>query len=100
MKYINPTPKPSGAYYEPQSTRAEELIPFPDEFLDAFYSAGGFVKLSISRGVVSDVVPDVEAWEAWKAANPEPEPGPEPSGDYVTYGELAEAIREGVNSVE
>ena len=28
-----------------------------------------------------------------------PEPEPEPSGgDYVTYGELAEAIREGVNS--
>lgn len=35
------------------------------------------------------------------APEPEPpEPGPEPSGDYVTYGELAEAIREGVNSVE
>lgn len=29
-----------------------------------------------------------------------PEPGPEPSGDYVKYGELAEAIREGVNSIE
>lgn len=96
MKYINPIPKPSGAYHEPQSTRAEGLIPFPDEFLYAFYSAGGFVTLSLTRGVVSAVAPDVEAWEAWKAANPESEP----SGDYATYGELAEAIREGVNSIE
>lgn len=30
---------------------------------------------------------------------PEPEPEPEPSGgDYVTYDELAKAIKEGVNS--
>lgn len=30
---------------------------------------------------------------------PEPEPEPEPSGgDYVTYDELATAIKEGVNS--
>ena len=102
MKYINLEQKPSGAYYEPQSTYAAGLVPFPDEFLDAFYSAGGFVTLSLSRGVVSGVEPDVEAWEAWQAENPEPEPEPglEPSGDYVQYGELAEAIREGVNSVE
>lgn len=35
---------------------------------------------------------------------PEPEPGPEPEPvpvpEYVTYGELATAIREGVNSVD
>lgn len=30
-------------------------------------------------------------------APPEP-PEPEPQGEYVTYDELAEAIREGVNS--
>lgn len=27
-----------------------------------------------------------------------PEPEPQPQGEYVTYNELAEAIREGVNS--
>ena len=31
---------------------------------------------------------------------PEPEPEPEPAPEYVTYEELAAAIREGVNSVE
>lgn len=104
MKYINPTPKPSGAYYEPQSTYAEGLVSFPEEFLEAYYSAGGFIKMQATRGVASSVVPDPEAWEAWKAENPEPEPeqtpGSEPSGDYATYGELADAIREGVNSIE
>lgn len=29
---------------------------------------------------------------------PKPEPQPQPQGEYVTYDELAEAIREGVNS--
>lgn len=31
---------------------------------------------------------------------PEPQPEPEPPPTYVTYEELARAIREGVNSVE
>lgn len=30
---------------------------------------------------------------------PEPEPEPEPAPEYVTYEELAAAIREGVNAV-
>ena len=45
---------------------------------------------------------EIADWEAEHPA-PEPKPGlepdPEPSGDYVTYGELAAAIREGVNAV-
>lgn len=103
MQYINPTPAPSGAMYVPQSAPAPGLIPFPDEFMEAYYRVGGFIEITITRGVVTAVEEDAEAWEAWKEANPEPEPGPgtgtEPSGDYVKYGELAEAIREGVNSV-
>lgn len=46
---------------------------------------------------------EIAAWEAEHPApevpEPEPEPAPEPSGDYVTYAELAQAIREGVNAV-
>lgn len=33
------------------------------------------------------------------AAEPEPGPEPEPAPEYVTYDELAQAIREGVNAV-
>lgn len=102
MLYISPEKKPSGAYHEPQSTKADGLVLFPEGFLTAYYSAGGFGEMTVTRGVVSAFLPDTEAWEAWKAENPEPEPtpGPEPSGDYVEYGELANAIREGVNSIE
>ena len=46
---------------------------------------------------------EIAAWEAEHPApelpEPEPEPAPEPSEDYVTYAELAQAIREGVNAV-
>lgn len=102
MQYISPTPTPSGAYSAPQSTYAEGMIAIPEEYLADFTAVGGFVTLQVVRGVVSGLTQNTEAWEAWKAEHPDPgpDPGPEPSGDYVTYGELAEAIREGVNSVE
>lgn len=42
---------------------------------------------------------DEERKQQWEEEQNEPEPEPEPSGsDYVTYGELANAIKEGVNS--
>ena len=72
-----------------------------------YYAYNGFVTLTVEQvdGVdtVTKYEPNVEAWEAWKATLPPdpPEPEPEPGDDdYVTYSELAAAIREGVNSVE
>lgn len=49
---------------------------------------------------------DEEKKKSWENSQVEPEPEPEepnpdttqPSGDYVTYEELANAIKEGVNS--
>lgn len=42
---------------------------------------------------------DEEKKKEWEEEQSKPEPEPEPSGsDYVTYDELAKAIREGVNS--
>lgn len=43
---------------------------------------------------------DEEKKKQWEEEQnkPEPEPEPEPTGDYVTYDELANAIKEGVNS--
>ena len=43
---------------------------------------------------------DEEKKKQWEDEQnqPEPEPEPEPTGDYVTYEELANAIKEGVNS--
>lgn len=41
---------------------------------------------------------DKEKKKEWEDSQVEPEPEPEPTGDYVTYDELAKAIKEGVNS--
>ena len=41
---------------------------------------------------------DEEKKKQWEKEQNEPEPEPEPTSDYVTYDELAEAIKEGVNS--
>lgn len=44
-------------------------------------------------------VPGYEGARIGDVYAPPPEPEPEPEPEYVTYEELAEAIREGVNAV-
>ena len=41
---------------------------------------------------------DEEKKKQWEEEQNEPEPEPEPTSDYVTYEELANAIKEGVNT--
>ena len=103
MKIIAKTPAENGAY--PSLQDWSGLVPpegyykWPDGLGTAdFYQYNGFVTLSVVRGIVMDYEPNSEAWEAWKESLP-PEPEPEPEPEYVTYAELAEAIREGVNAV-
>lgn len=51
-----------------------------------------FVNIEAEDGVVTSMT-------AGEVPEPEPEPEPEPGPEYVTYAELAAAIREGVNRV-
>ena len=51
-----------------------------------------FVNIETEDGVVTSMT-------ARTVPEPEPEPEPEPGPEYVTYAELAAAIREGVNRV-
>ena len=104
MKIIRKDPNPSGAYPPIQSVNYEEVPDgcalWPDELDDTeFYAYNGFVKPTIEDNTVTEFAPNAEAWEAWKASLP-PEKEPEPKPEYVTYAELAAAIRKGVNSVE
>ena len=47
----------------------------PDELdLTDFYSYNGFVILTIKDNTLISYVPNLEAWEAWKASLPKPEP--------------------------
>ena len=80
---IQKQPNPSGAYPALQSW--DSATP-PDGYaivqdavdLSTFYKYNGFVVLTIEAidGVdtVTAYEPNVEAWEAWKASLPEPEP--------------------------
>ena len=106
MRYIQPTPNPSGAYPAPQSNPFPGAIPLTDEQAETVIHFNGFVNVTSSEEeyeegffrTVYTVEPNTEAWEAWKESLP-PEPEPEPEPEYVTYAELAKAIREGVNEV-
>ena len=69
--YIKPTPNKSGAYPNPQSSAAHGLVQFPDEFLDTFIAYNGFVTLTIAEDAVTAIEPNTEAWESWKAEQPE-----------------------------
>ena len=46
-----------------------------------------------------DGVMTVTEWTPLPIPEPEPIPEPTPEPEYVTYDEMAEAIREGVNSI-
>ena len=93
MMYLNPTPNPSGSYPAPQSNSFPGCIELTDEQAAMLVTYNGFV--TIEDGTV---MPNTEAWEAWKAEQaelPEPEPAEEP----VTWSALAAAIKEGVNEI-
>ena len=66
----------------------EGWIAVPEALEAQVWACRGYCELEIHDGILAGVTPTQRP--------PEPEPDPE----YVTYAELASAIREGVNSVE
>ena len=80
MKYIRDTPNPSGAYPAPQSNPFPGAIPLEDEQAATVLQYNGFVTITSHEETVVDdftrtvytVEPNLEAWEAWKAAQPDP----------------------------
>lgn len=80
MKYIRSTPNPSGAYPAPQSNPFPGAIPLTDEQAATVLQYNGFVTITSQEEPIVDdftrtvytVEPDLEAWEAWKAAQPDP----------------------------
>lgn len=87
MKYLTPTPNPSGAYPAPQSNRFPGAIPLTDDQVQVLVQYNGFITVTQVpdpdvEGSTVTVTPNIEAWEEWKATlppEPEPEPEPEPT---------------------
>jgi hypothetical protein len=93
MNLLNKTANPSGAY--PPIFTSDKLIPgcavVPDDLRNTFQQYNGFVIPAYDGDAVVHFVPNIEAWEAWKAI-----PVPEPPLDELTQlrlalAELAEA---------
>lgn len=97
MKYLTPTPNPSGAYPAPQSNPFKGAIPLTDEQAQMVVDYNGFVTVTSHEETIVDdftkivyeVTPNLEAWEAWKAAEAA-KPEPEPTAEETTLELLAD----------
>ena len=83
MNYIKSTPNSSGAYQGPRSVPFPGCLPLTDGQAETLVAYNGFVTITREpdpeiEGSSVTVTPDLEAWEAWKAAQP-PEPELEPA---------------------
>lgn len=76
MNYLNRTAHADGSYPAPQSTPAPDLIPLTGEQAAMVVRYSGFVVIeeeTDGSGAIScKVTPNLDAWEAWKAAQPDP----------------------------
>lgn len=88
-------------YYE--LLEGEMLVDTAPPVMRPYAGAVGLVRpkwdADTAQWVEAATEEEIAAWEKEHPAPEVPEPEPEPSGDYVTYGELAQAIRKGVNAV-
>jgi len=89
MQYIRSTKNESGAYPALQSTPFQDSLLISEDLVQILISYNGFVTLTESDNIVTEVTPNIEAWEAWKASLP-PTPAPTPTTEEVTLDLLAE----------
>ena len=66
MQYLQPDRNSSATYPPPQSTPFLGAIELTDAQADVLVAYNGFVSIEQDGETVS-VIPDTEAWEAWKA---------------------------------
>ena len=72
MIYIDASPNPSGAYPGGKNQPFPGCIPLTDAQEAVFRQYNGFVTISEGEDGETVVSPNVEEWEAWKAAQPDP----------------------------
>ena len=77
MQYVRSKPNASGAYPAPRSSCFPGCLPLTEGQAETLVQYNGFVTITqepdpeIETSSVT-VTPDPEAWEAWKAAQPDP----------------------------
>ena len=81
MWYLNPNTNNDSSYIAPQSNPFAGAIPLSNEQVETIIQYNGFVTISSSEEeyeegffrTVYTVTPNTEAWEKWKASQPDPE---------------------------
>lgn len=65
MYFIKSTPSENGNHGNPTSRKSEGMIGLPDSFLKDYIDAKGFVYITISNDVVTEVTINQEAYNAF-----------------------------------
>lgn len=98
----------TGAPYPPlldwsKPTPPDGWAMFPESFVPVFYPAdkraAGFVDIIVEGSTVTACTWNEEAYQAYIASLPEPEPETPADSEPVTWATMAAAIRDGVNEV-
>lgn len=66
--YIRNEQYNNGNYGNPMGQPFDDCVSLPDEFLQPYLDANGFVNITVEDGVVTNVEKNVEAWEAWHSS--------------------------------
>ena len=74
MPYIPKNKSSNGSYYSPRENIEPNSYYITDEQAKILVAYNGFVTITPSKDDTVNVIPDIEAWEAWKATQPVPEP--------------------------
>lgn len=74
MWYIQQKPDETGNYGAPQTPEYEGSIALPDALLQPYIDSMGFVNVTVENGTVTLVKRNEEAYNAYIASLPPPEP--------------------------
>lgn len=97
MYYILSAKTESQTYGNPMGQSFENCLSLPDDMLQPYLDANGFVNITVEDGVVTSVEKNVEAWEAWKATLP-PETDPIVQAKSEKCAELSNLCESAINA--
>lgn len=70
MFYVKSNASDNKNYGNPMSQPFDDCVSLPEELLQSYLDANGFVNIAVEDGVVTSVEKNVEAWESWKQTLP------------------------------
>ena len=88
--YLNPQINENLCYCPPQSTKVDGFVEMTEEQLKTFLEYNGFVNITVVDGILTNIEPNTDAWEEWKATRPAEPTEPEPTAQDDTDAMLVD----------